>query len=128
MHLHSLKHLCLTALVSATALAGIVGLGLTETSGADAATIGFCGNVALSPMRVGAPSFCQHEMVTNYQVYGWGEHSVCVEDQPFGSRACSTGTNGVYSGEVPPSVGVGMPTIQNNTETVNYASGVYLTH
>jgi hypothetical protein len=127
MHLHSLKHLCLTALVSATALAGIVGLGLTETSGADAATIGFCGNVALAPMG-GSGNYCQHELVANYQAYAWGEHSVCVEDQPFGSRACSTGTNGVYSGEVPPSVGVGAPTIDNNTNTVNYVSGIYLTH
>jgi hypothetical protein len=130
MHLHSFKQLGLMALVSATALAGTVGLALTETSGADAAVIGFCGNVALGPMSGSGPglAWCQHELVANYQAYAWGEHSVCVEDQPYGSRACSTGTNGVYSGEVPPEVGVGAPTIHNNTNTVNHASGVYLTH
>jgi hypothetical protein len=102
-----------------------------------AATVGFCGNVQLGALdgSGGGQTWCNGPLVESglYQVYGYGEHSVCVEAAPWnGTRACSSGTNGVYSGEVPglPETGVqyGTPFIQNNTNTVQHASGIYLTH
>lgn len=115
-------------LVAILSLAGAFTIQLAHTEKADAAVFGFCGNVLLGPYNgSGGQSWCQVGVVTTYQAYAWGEHSVCVEVQPWGGRACSSGTNGVYSGETPPGNEWGYPTLQNNTNTNQHASGVYLT-
>jgi hypothetical protein len=118
-------------LIAAASLAGAFAVQLAHTQKADAATIGFCGNVQLGPMNgSGGQSWCQVGLISSvYQAYAWGEHSVCVNIAPWSVRACSSGTNGVYSGQL---VGGpnewGYPTLENNTNTNNYSSGVYFTH
>lgn len=124
------------ALLIAVVLLTSIQLGSATQAAADVvvpdAVVGFCGNVALGPLPGGSgQTWCQAGGVYGglYQAYAWGEHSVCVEIQPWtNTRACSTGTNGVYSGLTPAGLEYGFPTIQNNTATVNHASGIYLTH
>jgi hypothetical protein len=110
-------------------LAGIFTIQLAHTQKAEAAVYGFCGNVLLGPQGGGnGQTWCRVGMVGTYQAYAWGEHSVCVEVQPWGGTACSSGTNGVYSGQTPPGSEIGWPTIFNNVNISQHASGVYLTH
>lgn len=128
MRTHVLKRHLLLSLVAVTSFVGLFGLQLGRASDADAAVVGFCGNVLLRPVSVGSSAFCQTGYISNvYEVYGWGEHSVCVELQPWTATHCSTGTNGVYSGEPPAGDDFGWPTIKNHTETNNYASALYFT-
>jgi hypothetical protein len=119
-------------------LASFVGVFLVQSylSNANAevaspdATVGFCGNVLLGPQGGGgAQTWCQAGFIEAglYQAYAYGEHSVCVEIEEWNTRRCSTGTEGVYSGETPAGHEYGTPTIQNNTNTNNHASGIYLT-
>lgn len=125
MNIHALKRHALMSLIALAAFAGALGVQLSQTPEADAAVIGFCGNAYL---YVNSANFCQGGQVEGaYEVYGWGEHSVCVELQPWSARHCSTGTNGVYSGEVPAADYYGVPTIGNNANVNQYVSAVYLT-
>ena len=130
MHLESLKQTLALILIGVIGFVGVLGVQLANTSKADAASVGFCGNVLLGPLPGGSgQTWCQVGIIYGaYQAYGWGEHSVCVELPPLGSRACSSGTNGVYSGTAPAGLEYGYPTIKNNTGTAQYASGIYLTH
>ena len=135
MHTGFLKRRLLLGLVSIASLAGVFALQLAQTATADAeglspdATVGFCGNVLLGPQGGGgAQTWCQVGMVGTYQAYAWGEHSVCVGIPPLEENyRCSSGTNGVYSGELPASYEYGYPTIHNNVNINNHASGIYLT-
>jgi hypothetical protein len=119
----------LPALLAVGLLTTALGVQLAQTPNADANVIGFCGNVQLGPMNgSGKQSWCYNGTEADpYQAYAWGEHSVCVNLPPWSVTACSSGTNGVYSGELARGDEIAQPEIWNNTNTTQYASGVYLT-
>jgi uncharacterized membrane protein len=131
MHVGSLKRQLMMALIGLLVIAAAISVSLARTEKAEAGVVGFCGNVLLGPMNgSGGQSWCytgSGSVVATYQAYAWEEHSVCVNIPPWTVTACSSGTNGVYSGQLPPGNELGTPNIWNNTNTTQYASGVYFT-